>query len=178
MARRNKPIPEKPKTKLIKPREVFKKELLDRIENGKQLELRQITNMEELAQLNSDASNWNDFNEELIKQAFNNHYSVYYYEYSRVNQMIGLMDYAKGVSTNSPNFKLKEAKKKIANCLTILNRLVDKLPLIEQDGSILPYQTTDRTFFNCGFIVHGHDHSIKYEVARYVEKELKRKAII
>jgi predicted nucleotide-binding protein len=62
--------------------------------------------------------------------------------------------------------------------LTILNRLIEKLPLIEQDGSIVQYQNQDRTFFNCGFIVHGHNDTFKLEVARYIEKELKRKAII
>jgi len=178
MSTRKKPLPEKPKTILIKPREVFKKELMDRVEIGNNLVLRQITTLEQLKQLNTDSANWDDFNEELIKQAFNNQYSEYYYEYSRVNQMTGFMDYARGVDTNSGEYKLKEAKQKITNCLTILNRLIDKLPLIEQDGSIIPYQTNERTFFNSGFIVHGHNNSVKFEVARFVEKELKRKAII
>ena len=178
MPTRKKQPTERPKTILIKPREAFKKELMDRIEIGNELHLRQITTMEQLEQLKKDSSNWDDFNEELIKQAFNNQYSEYYYEYSRVNQMVGFRDYARGVNTNSGEFKLKEAKEKINNCLTILKRLVEKLPLIEQDGSLLPYQTTERIFFNCGFIVHGHNDSVKFEVARFVEKELKRKAII
>lgn len=178
MATKRKTTTERPKTILTKPRDVFKKALIDRIEIGNELHLRQIQTIDQLKQLNTDSANWDDFNEELIKQAFNNQYSEYYYEYSRVNQMVGFRDYARGVNTNSGEYKRKEAKEKIANCLTILNRLVDKLPLIEQDSSILPYQTIEKTFFNCGFIVHGHNDSIKFEVARYVEKELKRKAII
>ena len=178
MATRKKQTTERPKTILIKPREVFKKELLERIAIGNDLHSRQITTMEQLELLNKDSSNWDDFNEELIKQAFNNQYSEYYHDYSRVNQMLGWRDYSRGVNTNSGEYKLKEAKEKIENCLTILNRMVEKLPLIEQDGSIIQYQTQERSFFNCGFIVHGHNDTFKLEVARYIEKELKRKAII
>lgn len=178
MTTRKKTIPEKPKTILIKPREVFRKELIDRIEIGNQTLLRQIKTMEQLTQLNHDIANWDDFNEELIKRAFNNQNNEYHYKYIQVNQMMGIMDYARGVNVNSFEYKLSEAKQKITNCLTILNRLVDKLPLIDQDGAIFPYQTAVRNFYNCGFIVHGHNDSIKFEVARYIEKEIKRKVII
>jgi len=178
MATKRKTIQERLKTILIKPSEVFKKELMERIAIGNELHLRQITTVEQLEQLNKDFSNWDNFNEELIKQAFNNQYSEYYYEYSRVNQMIGFRDYRSRINTNHPSYKAKEAKDKVENCLTILNRLVEKIPLIEQDGSIVQYETQDRTFFNCCFIVHGHNDIYKHEVARYIEKELKRKAII
>jgi len=178
MTTRKKQIIETPKTTLIKPKEVFKKELMARVEIGNELHLRQVTTMAQLEQLINDYANWNDFNDELIKQAFNNQYSEYYYQYSRVNQMTGFMDYTRGVNTKSSDYKIINAKEKVSNCLTILNRLIEKLQLIEQDGSILPYQTTEKTFSNCCFIVHGHNDSIKFEVARYIEKDLKRKAII
>lgn len=178
MATKRKQVKEPPKTILIKPREVFKKALMERIEIGNMLHLRQITTIEQLEQLNKDFSNWNSYNNELIKQGFNNQYSEHYYDYSRVNQMVGLRDYMSRVNTNHPVYKIKEAKEKVENCLIVLNRLVEKLPLISEDGSIMQYRTSDRIFFNSGFIVHGHDDALKFEVARYVEKELKRKAII
>ncbi len=180
MATKRKIVNEKPKTVLIKPREVFKRELANRVEIGKELLTRQsqIQTLDQLDQLNKDFANWDDYNEELIKQAFNNQYSEYYYEYSRVNQMSGFFDYMKGVNTDHPQYKINEAKHRIENSLTILNRLIEKLPIIEQDSSIVQYQTEDRTFFNSGFIVHGHNDALKFEVARYIEKELKRKAII
>ncbi len=178
MATKKKQVTEQPKTVLIKPREVFKKELSDRIAIGEELLNRNIQQVPELEKLNKDSSNWDDYNEELIKRAFNNQYSEYYHEYSRVNQMVGFTGFGVHPDAHNPAYKLKLAKEKITNCLTILNRLVDKLPLIDQDGSIGSYQTEARAFYNCGFIVHGHNDTVKLEVARYVENDLKRKAII
>jgi predicted nucleotide-binding protein len=178
MATRKKQPTEQPKTILIKPRDVFKSELSDRITIGEDLFNRNIQQFNELDKLKQDFSNWDDYNEELIKRAFNNQYSEYYHEYSRVNQMVGFYDYMRGVNTNNPAYKVKEAKEQIENCITILKRLIDKLPLIEQDSSISSYQIQERTFYNCGFVVHGHNDTIKLEVARYIENDLKRKAII
>ncbi len=178
MATRKKQITEPSKTILIKPREVFKKELLDRITLGEKLAKRQFQRVEELEQFNKEFADWDDYNEELIKQAFNNQYSEYYNDYSRVNQMIGFMDYSRGINTNHPAYKAKEAIDKVQNCLTNLKRLTDKLPLIEVDGSLTFYQTEDRVYFNQGFIVHGHNNTVKLEVARYLENDLNRKAII
>ena len=178
MVTRKKMTTEVLKTVLVKPREVFRKELLDRIAIGEELQSRQITTMEQLAVLKTDFSNWDDFNKELIKRAFNNQYGEYFDEYSTVNEMIGFHAYASRINTNTGEYKLKNAKERIDNCLTILKRLVEKLPLIEQDGSISSYQTVEKVFYNSGFIVHGHNDNTKLEIARFVENDLKRKAII
>jgi len=178
MTTRKKQSIETPKTTLIKPRDVFKAELLERIKIGEELVGRNIKQVTELDILNKDFSNWDDYNEELIKQAFNNPYSEYYSEYSRVNQMVGFFGFRNNVNTNHPAYKLQLAKEKIENSMTILKRLVDKLPLIEQEDGIVPYQTQSRAFYNRGFIVHGHNDTIKLEVARFLENDLNRKAII
>jgi len=177
MATRKQP-PERPKSVLIRPRDVLKAELIERIDIGDEYFSRQIKKIEELGQLENEFSDWNDYNEELIKRAFNNQDSEYYYQYSHLNQMIGFYDYTRGVDTESPAYKLKELKEKIQNCLTFLRRLVEKLPLIEQDNTVISYQTKDKVFYNRGFIVHGHNDQVKLEVARYIENDLKRKAII
>lgn len=178
MATRKKIITEVPKTVLVKPREVFRSELLDRINIGEELKSRHIKTLPELELIQTDFSNWDDFNEELIKQAFNNQYGEYYNEYSTVNAMIGFDAYAKRINTNTGEYKLQKVKTQIDNCLTILKRLVEKLPLIEQDNSISSYQTVEKTYHNRGFVVHGHNNEAKLEVARFIENELKRKAII
>ena len=180
MPTKKKTVNEKPKTVLIKPREIFKIELERRVEIGEDLLRKQseIKTLEQLSQLNRDFANWDDYNEELIKQAFNNQYSEYYYEYSRVNQTLGLFDYMKGVNTDSPQYKISEAKHRIENSITILKRLIEKLPIIDQENSVKQIQMPDKTFFNSGFLVHGHNDVLKFEVARYIEKELKRKVII
>lgn len=178
MATRKKQTTERPKTILIKPRGVFKAELLERITIGEKLLSRKIQQVPELETLNQDFSNWDDYNEELIKQAFNNQYSEYYHEYSRVNQMVGFTGFNRHPHADNPAYKLKLAQGKIGNCLTIMRRLVEKLPLIEEDNSIVSFQTQERVFYNRGFIIHGHNDIVKLEVARYVENDLKRKAII
>lgn len=163
---------------MIKPREVFKKELAERIAIGQELHSRNVQRTEDLDQLKRDFSNWDDYNEELIKQAFNVPSNEYFQEYSGVNQMMGFFDSARRIDTSHPSYKLKLTKDKIDNCLIILTRLAEKLPLIEQDGSIQTFQADEKTFYNKGFIVHGHDEARKFEVARYLENDLRVKAII
>lgn len=182
---RQKNIPAaKPKTVLIKPREVFKNELLDRIAIGQELFGRPVLDLEQLSQSNKDVYHWENINEEIIKRSFNNHYNdnnhynEYYDEYSKLNTMSGMMDYLEGVNTNHPSYKLKQAKQNIENSIGWLKRLVEKLPWIEEEASIGTFQTKDKTFFNQGFLVHGHNQERKYEVARFIENDLKRKVII
>src|SRR4051812_10851255 len=111
---RQKAIPAlKPKTVLTKPREVFKNELLDRIKMGEELFNKPITDLEQLGQLNREVYNWEDYNEELIKRAFNNQHSEYFDEYSKLNTMAGVMDYMRGVNTEHPSYKIKQAKQGI-----------------------------------------------------------------
>jgi predicted nucleotide-binding protein len=166
------------KTVLIKPREVFRKELIERIQLGEELKAKPIKTIPELETLEKDYGTWTDYNKELIKQAFNNQYSEYWHQYKEVNTLVGWRDAAFRVNTDHPSNKYKYAIERIDNCNTTMQRLVEKLPLIEQEGSIASYQTKDRTFYNRGFIVHGHNDARKLEVARYIENDLKRTAII
>lgn len=165
-------------TFLVKPREMFKKELLDRIIIGENLLGIEIKDHNELDSINNNFPDWNDYNEELIKRAFNNQNSEYYHDYSIVNEGVGLFDYLRNVNTNSLSYQIKIAKEKITNSLTILRRLVEKLPLIEQDSNIQYIQTRKKYFHNRGFIVHGHDDIRKLEVARFIENDLELKTII
>ncbi len=169
---------EKPKTVLIKPRGVFKNELLERIKIGDDLFNRTIENTEELDQLRKDRSSWHDYNKELIKRAFNNHDSEYYYQYSKLNTMSGMTDYLQGVNTDHPSYRLQQAKDEVENINTWLKRLVDKLPLIEEEKSIGQFQTKEKTMYNSGFIIHGHNQERKFEIARFIENDLQRKGII
>lgn len=168
----------KPKTVLAKPREVFKNELLDRIKIGEDLYARTVNETEQLTQLKIDTSSWDDYNEELIKRSFNNQDSEYFYEYSKLNSMSGVADYLQGVNTDHPSYRLKQAKDRIQNCIIWIKRLIEKLPLIEEEQSIGQFQTKERTFFNRGFVVHGHNQEKKFEIARFIENDLRRKAII
>jgi predicted nucleotide-binding protein len=166
------------RTILIKPREVFKNQILDRISKGEELFNREIRTHEQLEQINKDFYIWNDFNKELFKQSFNKPDNEYYYSYSRVNSMLGFLDYTRGVDTDHPQYQMSQSKLQIENCLTKLKLMIEKSELIDEDESIKNYIIKDKVFFNKGFIVHGHDDSRKFEVARYIENDLRRKTII
>lgn len=56
--------------------------------------------------------------------------------------------------------------------------MVEKIPLIEQSEQVSSYQTQEKTFHNRGFIVHGHNETRKFEVARFIDNELRIKSII
>lgn len=105
-------ITEPPKTVLIKPKEIFKKELLERIVLGDELSNRVIDDLIKLEVLNKDFANWDDYNEESIKQAFSNKNSEYFTEYFNVNQMIGFDNYMRRINTDDPNYKLTNRKAK------------------------------------------------------------------
>jgi predicted nucleotide-binding protein len=164
----------KEKTKLVITRDKFNRQLLARIKIGE--EFPDPTNMEELLQLGLNFSNWNDYNKELLKQSFNIPVNEYYIAYKDVNLMVGVYD---RVNTNTFQYKVQHIKTKIGNCLIRLNQLANKSELIEEDSPIKDFEEeTVRAFYNRGFIVHGHNELRKFEVARFIENELKRKAII
>ncbi|MEO8146850.1 MAG: nucleotide-binding protein [Bacteroidia bacterium] len=178
MTTSRKQVIEPPKTILIKSRNIFKTELQDRISIGNEYVSRIIQTIDDIEQLVTDFGNWHDYNLELIKRAFNKPGSEYYRSYFTVNVNVGVRDYMSGVNTNHPSYKIKETKEKVTNCLSNLNRLIEKLPLIEEESSIATNKPEEKNFFNCGFIVHGHDDLLKLEVARYIEKELRKNTII
>lgn len=169
-------VPER--TVLRKPKETLKKELEQRIALGKDLHNRQVTTMPELEQLKKDFATWDDFNEELLKRSFNNTHNEYYNDYNNCTKWIGMEDVMYRRDTSSGQYKLNHEKEKINAAVTNLERLVEKLPLIDEDENIQSYTTTDKTYTNKCFIVHGHDEARKFEVARFVENDLRKKAII
>lgn len=80
--------------------------------------------------------------------------------------------------TRSGEYKLKHEKGKISASITNLERLVEKLPLIDELETIQSYSTVERTYTNKCFIVHGHNEKRKYEIARFVEYDLRKRALI
>lgn len=163
---------------LIRSKEKFEKELSERIEIGKKLHSRVITKTDQFDELQKDYTDWNDYNLELLKRAFSNSKNEYWYRYSQLSKLSGLVDYFKNIDTNSPAYKLKLEKEKIENCINYLERFVKKLPLIPSSIRNEEIQMKSQQNNNIGFIVHGHNDTLKFEVARFLENDLKKKAII
>lgn len=183
MAARKK-VEEIKRTVFIKPRQEFIQKLSEKLASGELLYQREVLTTEQLEQLETDFYNWNDLTKEILKQYFNRPDNEYYYKYSRINTMSGFLDYTRGVDTDHPHYKLNQTKSQIKNCLNELNQLIGKSELIDEDASLAVYAPgavdikAVKTFYNIGFVVHGHNDAIKNEVARFIENDLKRKAII
>jgi predicted nucleotide-binding protein len=169
-AKRRPPIqPEKIPDALIIDREAFKAKLEERINLGKELLNRSVTQTNQLEQLETDFYKWNDYNSEYLKHAFNHEDSSYKSSYDHVNDWVG--GFFGGPRTPQEEYiKLRE---KIGNSIEVLEKLVGKVDLLKSELSEQPalqQKTFETTDINNIFIVHGHNKAIQQSVARVVEK--------
>lgn len=91
-------------TVLKKPREVLKKEIEDRIRLGKALYDRQVATMPDLEQLQKDFASWDDFNQELLRRAFNKIQNEYYTDYFNSTRWIDIDDVIYRIDTSSREY--------------------------------------------------------------------------
>lgn len=170
---------ESEKVVLTKPKEVLESELNEQIDIGTELLERKVSTIEELESLQTEYIDWKDYCSELLKYAFNTTENEYAYRFSKLNQMVGLADSMKrGINTNDPRYKLKMHHTKVRNCLNYLKRFVKSLKVIPTAEQIETFHSSKGEFTNKGFIVHGHNDALKFEVARFLEKDLKKGAVI
>lgn len=154
---------------LITDKVSFTAKLLERIELGKELISRQITNVDELNKNEKDYYKWDSYNSEYLKNSFNNEDNNYKKRYNNVNH-----SYIISSGPSSASERLKELKDDIQNKVEHLESLVDKVELIKSEveikkikPSIIDPESTDKTNV---FIVHGHNTAIQQSVARTIEK--------
>lgn len=154
---------------LIVDKASFTSKLLERIDLGKELVNRQITNVEELDKNEKDFYKWDSYNSEYLKNSFNNESSEYKKRYDNVNNSFFVAS-----GSNNPSVRLKELKDDIQNKIDNLESLVDKVELIKSEIEITSPKPTvidtgkkDTTNI---FIVHGHNTAIQQSVARTIEK--------
>lgn len=149
----------------------FTAKLIERIDSGKELVNRSVTNMEELEKNETDFYKWSDYNSEYLKQSFNNEQNIYKVGYDRVNELLGIFG---GSYDNSGNERLRKLKDKIGNKVEFLERLLDKVELLKSDvETIAPPQplSTNSAGDNTNiFIVHGHNIAVQQSVARTIER--------
>lgn len=148
----------------------FTAKLIDRIEKGKELVERSITNVQELELNETDFYKWNDYNSEYLKQTFNNEQNEYKRGYDSVNQFLGMF----GSSERTPSEKLQRLKEKIGNKVEFLERLLEKVDLLKSDVEkpvpvVISQSTSHKDNHNI-FIVHGHNTAVQLSVARTLEK--------
>lgn len=153
---------------LIVDKATFTSKLLERIELGKELANRTITNIDELQVNKKDYSKWNSYNSEYLKNSFNNETNDYRTSYNNVNMTF----FISGIE-NSPAEELKELKKDIQNKVENLESLLERVELIKSDVEVpskaIPLDNSQPNTMDI-FIVHGHNAEIKESVARTIEK--------
>lgn len=154
---------------LIVDKATFTAKLLERIELGKELVNRVVTNVDELETNQKDYYKWDSYNSEYLKNSFNNENNDYRTSYTRVNSFFVISSGGR----NSPAEKLKELKEDIQNKVDNLESLVEKVELLKSDIEVLPKSVPfDNSPLNTThiFIVHGHNTAIQQSVARTIEK--------
>jgi predicted nucleotide-binding protein len=158
-----------PETFLIKSKDQFRTEILDRITLGKQLLESPIRTNEDFTKLRSDFSSWNDYNLELLKQSFSVEYNTYRKNYDDSGTWSGTRIRTVGATTQ-PGEQLQKLLNKISSKTSNLERLEQKIKILKSNTPITEKNTPPERDKTKVFIVHGHDDSTKNEVARFVEK--------
>jgi len=152
-------------SKLVVDKEEFKKQLEERIELGNQIFDRNILFPTELEQAETDYGDWNNFNRELLKHAFNNPKSEYLISYLSTPAVLGNWIRPIPFTEQLGNFK-----NQLNGKLTALKRLIDITPLLKVDLELPSMNKTQSVDSKDIFIVHGHNDAVKFEVARFLEK--------
>lgn len=157
----------------------FKNVLNDRIEIGKKIFNTSVTTNEALNLNDAEYRKWDDYNSEFLKQSFNFEHNEYRDDYDNCATWVGFV----GLSYrnyNDPNEKLKNLKEKIQKKILNLEQLRDKTDLLKSEIELMTYTrtadsnelvaTTSESENKLVFIVHGHNDTIKVNVARTLEK--------
>lgn len=155
-------------TKLIRSKEEFNKVLDERILIGDEILNRKITNQEAFKTNNEDFSNWNDYNSEYLKHAFNKENNEYKTRYDDA----GMFPFGFIGGSTSPAQELKDFKDKVGYKLDNLKKLRAKTDLLKSNVEE-KYAVAEKSIQldkSQVFIVHGHDDEAKSRTARFIEK--------
>ncbi len=167
---------------LLKSNDVFKEDLIDRIEKGKDLSLNryvprsqddyygQLGYMsmrqgndptEEHKRWMAEFEKWSDYNKEYLKQSFSIPDNEYCHDYVRCGQ-------AMFFTTGSDIVQLY--KKELDDKIEFLESLVQKSSLLPSDVSVKDSKNAEQPIKSKRvFIVHGHDSAIRTQVELLVK---------
>lgn len=167
-------------TTLIIEKNEFTTQINDRINKGKELLSHSVTVLSEKIDrreknyiiyeetgknhFSSLYKKWRQFNIELLKRSFNNVENEYVKEYEKAEFMVW-SDY------------VKEHKQNIQRQITVLESIIERLPLIPTNNPDKVEFDEKRKSTNKIFIVHGHNNEIKQTLARTIT-QLKLEPII
>ena len=155
--------------KLLQSRKEAREKIEVRVEKGKQLYNRQINSEEELGKAHNEFKNWSIYNDTLLQRLFSEESLAINY------RLTGSHGFVQNYPVNF-SYKLKRHKTLIDSRINNLSGILEQLELYEepsdasQDAGEQVVQTSDATFDDEVFIVHGRDDAAKLKVARFMEK--------
>jgi hypothetical protein len=162
------------RTKLVRPIEDFKAELSKRLEIGEEIFNREIKGLPELETLKTEFYDWDDYNSELLKSAFNIPMNEYKVDYDECDQNLGLMDYVSGrYDPNNPSYQLKDTKRKFEAKLSNLRQLLKKSYLIPSESKKESPEPVKIPNSKNIFIIHGHDEKSLSDLTSILRDDFK-----
>jgi predicted nucleotide-binding protein len=169
MAKKVTPIIKPMDAKLIIRKSELVEKLQLRISKGEELFERKVNSQPELKVLQSDYSEWTDYNSELLKQSFTPPNNEYKSSYDDSGKFIGLYD-----SDHSAAKQLENLKERINSKVSNLKKLNTKSELLKSEISEEEVETVAVTKKEINktevFIVHGHDETAKTKTARFIQQ--------
>lgn len=139
-------------------------EIQEQIDKGQQLVNRQIRSETELAKADAEYENWSKYNEVLLSRLFDNSAVVdeYIEFYGGSYSMMTTLEEQIGYHERDVTARIDRLK-----------GILERLELIPEQPTNSIYSSSVEsavTNSNEVFIVHGHDRTVKSEVARFVEQ--------
>lgn len=133
-----------------------------RIEKGQQLRCKEIRSEDELEKARAESRKWSDYNKTLLSTSLFDNGSIAEDEYTDFNEPRRIRFTSSGPTPFSEKLELYQR---------VMNRSINSLEGIHERLELYaePSETSQSTFGNEVFIVHGHDDEAKVTVARFVE---------
>lgn len=157
--------------KLLVSREEARQKIEAQIEKGQQLRDQSIDSHNELEEARVESEKWSAYNGTLLLSLFDNT-SIAEVDYTRFNDFCGYVG-------RLPSFleKLGLYQKGMKRSINSLESIRDQLELYDESSEMLQRTSGNKkvsdssqsTFGDEVFIVHGHDDEAKETVARFVE---------
>ena len=163
--------------KLLVSREEAYQKIQAQIEKGQQLHARQIDSYDGLEEARTESKKWSKYNQVLLARLFDNtsimeNEYINFFESRPEPRLTRLSAYA-------PSFEdyLRNYRKGMVSSINSLEGICDRLELYDEPSEMLQRTSGNKevsdssqsTFGDEVFIVHGHNDEAKEAVARFVE---------
>ena len=143
--------------KLRVSRGVANQKIQAQIKKGQTLQNRMIGSFDDLHTAESEAQNWSNYNDDLLRKFFGTAVMVGYVRFDK--------QYFDGFYEPILDDEIAEYRRKMEDGIGSLKALCDRLELYDDLPRSLPHDVGDEIF-----IVHGRDDEGKVKIARFVEK--------